>query len=95
LSKVLNLLSGGFNQGRCWKRVRLALYNNNFLPEIKIRPGNEIVWSNLTTTGGDLQVMTTAGADANKVTVYTASRNDPAPVYLTVGLGPLGLAYIR
>lgn len=51
----------------------------------------------LTPNGLKLYV-THSGGPSDKVTVYSASRNDPTPVFLTeltVGLNPFGLAYIR
>jgi DNA-binding beta-propeller fold protein YncE len=50
----------------------------------------------LTPLGRKLYV-THSGGDADKVTIYTASRRDPVPVLsgeVTVGLNPFGLAYV-
>jgi YVTN family beta-propeller protein len=50
----------------------------------------------LTPNGRKLYV-THSGAAANQVTVYTASKQDPVPVFsnsVTVGLNPFGLAYV-
>lgn len=50
----------------------------------------------LTPNGGKLYV-THSGPTADKVTIYTTERYDPAPVYageVSVGLNPFGLAYV-
>jgi YVTN family beta-propeller protein len=50
----------------------------------------------LTLLGHKLYV-THSGPDADKVTIYTAGRRDPVPVFsgeVTVGLNPFGLAYV-
>ena len=50
------------------------------------------------TPNGQKLYVTHSGGDAEKVTVYTASRNNPTPVFLTevtVGTNPFGLAYVQ
>ena len=49
------------------------------------------------TPNGKKIYVTHSGATADKVTVYTASRRAPVPVFLgdvTVALNPFGLAYV-
>lgn len=49
------------------------------------------------TPDGKKLYLTHSGATADKVTIYSASKREPVPVYageVTVGLNPFGLAYV-